>query len=355
MNHREKKRKLIITTLSIICIAELSLTIAYAALSETLTISGSGTVKASTWKLALQKYSQTIKGTATVTSPVVEGTTVSYNATFTKPGDSITLYYYIYNQGTLNAELASIVNSTPTCTSSTGNTADEELICNNLNISILTTTDTKIEEGVVVNQDHYICEKNSTSSYEQATIKIQISLDSSMTAVPSSTVTISNIKHELIFKQTDKICTTSYACFVAGTKVLTENGYKDIENITTDDYVYALNEETNEYELKKVLQKFNNRTKKIYEISVANHTIKTTDKHEFYVIDKGWIKAFELKIGDKLSTKENIDPTIKAIEIIDYDEYIPVYNMEVEGHHNYLITEDNLLVHNAESPAAHGE
>ena len=38
MNHREKKRKLVITTLSIISIVVLSLTIAYAALSETLTI-----------------------------------------------------------------------------------------------------------------------------------------------------------------------------------------------------------------------------------------------------------------------------------------------------------------------------
>ena len=38
MNHREKKRKLVITTLSVIAVAVLSLTIAYAALSETLTI-----------------------------------------------------------------------------------------------------------------------------------------------------------------------------------------------------------------------------------------------------------------------------------------------------------------------------
>ena len=39
MNHRQKKRKLVITTLSLITVAILSLTIAYAALSEMLTIS----------------------------------------------------------------------------------------------------------------------------------------------------------------------------------------------------------------------------------------------------------------------------------------------------------------------------
>ena len=209
----------------------------------------------------------------------------------------------------------------------------------------------KLEEGIVVNPDDYICEKNSTTTYLYPQIIIEISLNSSMNQVPSRTVTISNIKHELIFKQTDKKCKTEYACFVAGTKVLTDNGYKLIEDIKVDDYVYAFNEMTNDYELKKVLQKFNNRTKKIYEIYVAEHIIKTTDKHEFYVRDKGWIKASELKVGDKLSTKEDIDPTIKNIKIKDYDEYISVYNMEVEGHHNYLITEDGLLVHNASSPS----
>ena len=53
MNHREKKRKLIITTLSVICIAVLSLTIAYAALSEMLTISGSGTVNSIDWDISI--------------------------------------------------------------------------------------------------------------------------------------------------------------------------------------------------------------------------------------------------------------------------------------------------------------
>ena len=46
-----------------------------------------------------------------------------------------------------------------------------------------------------------------------------------------------------------------------------------------------------------------------------------------------------------------IDTTIKNIDVERFKEKITVYNMEVEGHHNYLITENNFLVHNA-SPTA---
>ena len=82
---------------------------------------------------------------------------------------------------------------------------------------------------------------------------------------------------------------------------------------------------------------------------VAKQTIRTTARHEFYIIDKGWIRAEELQVGDRLSSKEDIDTTITKIKVIQQKERIPVYNMVVDGHHNYLITEDNLLVHNGAS------
>lgn len=42
-------------------------------------------------------------------------------------------------------------------------------------------------------------------------------------------------------------------CFVAGTKVLTENGYKNIEDIKISDKVYSYNLNNNELELKEVI------------------------------------------------------------------------------------------------------
>ena len=66
-------------------------------------------------------------------------------------------------------------------------------------------------------------------------------------------------------------------------------------------------------------------------------------------MDKGWVKAEDLKVGDEISSKENDDTKITNIKIKPQKERISVYNLEVEGHHNYLITEDNLLVHNGDS------
>ena len=206
-----------------------------------------------------------------------------------------------------------------------------------------------ITNGDVVNQDEYLCRNGYTEGYYKAIIEVKITLNESLTTVPTSDVTISNMKHDIIYTQSEKKCTKQTACFVEGTKVLTENGYKSIEDIEKGEYVYAMNVDTNTYELKKVLRKIENETNKIYKITVNDKVIETTEKHEIYVIDKGWIAASELKEGDKLSSMNDVDTEITKIEIEEYKEQIPVYNMEVEGHHNYLITDNNFLVHNAGS------
>ena len=350
LNHREKTKKLGAIIITGLIIMIVSVSIAYAALSETLTISGSGTVTSIDWDLSMGFYSGYKYGTATYTTPVVNGTTISYSVNLKKPGDTVELIFKVYNKGDIKAEVSSIINSTPVCTSSTGNTADEALVCNNLEISMKYLSNKDVSIGDVVNRDNYVCFNGQSSTYYESKIEITVKLKDSMTEVPSSDVTLSNMKHDIMYVQSDKTCTTNTSCFVAGTKVLTEAGYKNIEDIKVNDYVYAMNEETNQYELKKVLQKFDSITSQLYKLSVADHIIETTSKHKFYVVDKGWIPASELKEGDKLSSSEDIDTTITKIEIVELNEKLPVYNMEVEGHHNYLITEDNLLVHNAGSP-----
>ena len=349
MNHREKKRKLVITTLSVICIAVLSLTIAYAALSEMLTISGSGTVNSIDWDISIANstdYSNKTTGGASFTTPTVNGTTISYSVNLTRPGDTVTLYFDVINNGDINGEISSIVNSTPTCTSSTGNEQDESLICDNLEVSIKYSTGTAITAGDAINTESVTCYNGKTSGYYETTLIVTVKLKDSMTSIPSSSVNLTNMKHDIIYSQSNKKCSTESSCFVAGTKVLTENGYKSIEKIKPGEFVYAMNEENNSYELKEVLHKFESFASEIYEIKVADHLIRTTARHEFYIIDKGWVRAKDLKVGDKISSKDESDTTITKIEIKPQKEKTSVYNMEVEGHHNYLITEDNLLVHN---------
>ena len=233
LNHREKKKKIATIAITALFIMIISISIAYAALSRTLTISGSSQVKANNWGVAIRYSDGTKSGDASFTTPVVNGTSISYSVNLKKPSDQVVLNFTADNQGTLNAELASIISSTPTCTSSTGNTADANLVCNNLEISIKYSENVELTPGDVLNKDDHVCKNGTNYSYsdESIYIKVIIRLKDSMTAVPSSNVTVSNIKHDFVYTQTSKYCETRATCFVAGTKVLTENGYTNIEDI----------------------------------------------------------------------------------------------------------------------------
>ncbi|ACZ07325.1 Protein of uncharacterised function (DUF1557) [Sebaldella termitidis] len=59
----------------------------------------------------------------------------------------------------------------------------------------------------------------------------------------------------------------------------------------------------------------------------------------------GWVEARKLKEGDKLFSKELGDTEIAAVQediYLDRD----VYNLQLEGNHNFFVSELGLLVHN---------
>ena len=138
-------------------------------------------------------------------------------------------------------------------------------------------------------------------------------------------------------------------CFVGDTKVLVENGYKNIEDIKVGDYVYALDLNSNERFLRKVTRKFEGVSIDTYEITVNGEKIVATPKHEFYVVDKGWVRAYNLVEGDILNSYANGNLEITNIKYIKHKEPVKVYNLTVDGLHNFLIAKDQLLVHNSGS------
>ena len=107
----EKTRKLKIISLCALLVAVLGLTVAFAALSQTLTINGSAAVDAASWDIHFEKTSgkeTEVKGAATFTEPTLSGTTIeNFSATLTKPGDSVTYYFDIVNNGTVDAVVSS--------------------------------------------------------------------------------------------------------------------------------------------------------------------------------------------------------------------------------------------------------
>ena len=107
----EKTRQIKIISLCALLVAVLGLTVAFAALSQTLTINGSAAVNAASWDIHFEKTSgkeTEVKGAATFTEPTLSGTTIeNFSATLTKPGDSVTYYFDIVNNGTVDAVVSS--------------------------------------------------------------------------------------------------------------------------------------------------------------------------------------------------------------------------------------------------------
>ena len=107
----EKTRKIKIISLCALLVAVLGLTVAFAALSQTLTINGSAAVNAASWDIHFEKTSgkeTEVKGAATFTEPTLSGTKIeNFSTTLTKPGDSVTYYFDIVNNGTVDAVISS--------------------------------------------------------------------------------------------------------------------------------------------------------------------------------------------------------------------------------------------------------
>lgn len=102
----EKERRIKILSIIALIVAILGLTVAFAALSETLTINGTASVDAASWDIHLQNLQEAkITGTAKeLSKPVLTNDSLTgINVSVMKPGDKITYNFEIINNGTITA------------------------------------------------------------------------------------------------------------------------------------------------------------------------------------------------------------------------------------------------------------
>ncbi|MGZ7442370.1 polymorphic toxin-type HINT domain-containing protein [Paenibacillus sp. TH7-28] len=145
-------------------------------------------------------------------------------------------------------------------------------------------------------------------------------------------------------KTIEKACN----CFTAGTKVLTDEGEKNIEDIKVGDKVLAKDENNPDGELayKEVAALYRNQRDDIIEIHVGEQIIETTDNHPFWVEGRGWVLADELQVGDKLQKADGSNLMIDKVEFVKLDDPITVYNFTVADFHTYYVTDIGIWVHN---------
>ena len=141
----EKQRKIKVISIIALIVAVLGLTVAFAALSETLTINGTASLDAATWDVHFENISSpTITGEASEVSPpeiTDNGITLSgININLTKPKDSVKYTVDVVNDGTINAEIVNIVKGQMT--------AEQEKA---IEFSVTNEDGTNLEEGFILN------------------------------------------------------------------------------------------------------------------------------------------------------------------------------------------------------------
>jgi hypothetical protein len=96
-----------------ICIAVAALSIGYAALSQTLNVNGTTTIKGNNWDVHFENLTKptavnkNLVGSASETSSSLNTTTLTFAANLVLPGDSITYTWDVKNAGTIDAKLSS--------------------------------------------------------------------------------------------------------------------------------------------------------------------------------------------------------------------------------------------------------
>jgi hypothetical protein len=124
-----------------------------------------------------------------------------------------------------------------------------------------------------------------------------------------------------------------------------KNEFVPIENIKVGDSVYSYNIEKDKAELSKIINTLNRETEGIYEINAGKEIINVTAEHPIYVIGKRFTKVKNLKAGDILRSSDG-KIKVQVSSVKKSSKTVTVYNIEVDGNHDYFVTSSTILVHN---------
>ena len=184
----EKNREIKIIAVVALLVAVVGLSVAYAALSATLEISGSATINSASWDVGFVKDTYETTGSASFVEPTVSSTSITgYSAKLITPGDSVTYKFKITNQGSIPATLGTVNIGNISCTGT--DSAEATATCANLTYSVTYADGTAIKVG------------DALDAGATKDAKITIAFNSNATTVPINAVTVNGMDVTLIYNQ----------------------------------------------------------------------------------------------------------------------------------------------------------
>ena len=237
MNRLNLSRRTLYIILSIVLISMFTLTIAYAALNVTLTISGSAEVAASTWDVHLDNVKVTNGSVSGNVPTITSAISASFSTTLTTPGDFYEFTIDVVNDGSIDAMINSI-NKTPTLSASQAKYLKYEITYQNgeaINTKQLVKSGSFVRLMVRVEFRNDINPSDLPSTAESLNLSFSVNYvqsDGSGSSVSNNGAVISNPK----FATGDEFCFGSECFYVLeddGTTVTAITKY----SLETDYYV----------------------------------------------------------------------------------------------------------------------
>jgi RHS repeat-associated protein len=133
--------------------------------------------------------------------------------------------------------------------------------------------------------------------------------------------------------------------FSGDTEVATEHGPRRIDRIRVGDRVLAYDEETGETSYQHVTATWAHKDPVIVAVTISGELVETTPEHPFSVVGRGWVKASDLRPGDRIHRAFGGTGPVTSVMVARQPQVM--YNLTVDTAHTFFVGENQALVHNS--------
>jgi hypothetical protein len=121
---------------------------------------------------------------------------------------------------------------------------------------------------------------------------------------------------------------------------------KPIEKIVVGDNVLSYNEQTREMEFRRVTELVRGTSINLVDLTFGGDRVTCSPPHRFLNSEGHWTQAGELHVTDLIQTAHGRSLAVTSSRSYTVPNGLAVFNFEVEGCHNYCVSEAAIIVHN---------